>query len=135
MTRPPVDDATVVRSEEELRVGVERAEAGAIRARTEVDVEHVRQLVERGIEHADVLRSDIDDDTGDDGQVWQLDDGSISIPVLEEEIVVTKRLRVRERILIRKTTTTEQAVVEADIRRERVEIDVDGAVGDRVSSG
>jgi uncharacterized protein (TIGR02271 family) len=131
VTYGPTDDATLVRSEEELRAGVERIAAGAVRARTEVDVEHVRQLVERGVEHAEVERA-ASTDEADDGQVWYLPDGSISIPVLEEELVVTKRLRVRERIVIRKSTTTEQAVVEADLRRERVEVDVDPSVADRV---
>jgi uncharacterized protein (TIGR02271 family) len=116
------DETTVVRSEEELRVGVERVPTGAVRARTEVDVEHVRQLVDRNVEGADVERAAVADDAGDDGQVWYLPDGSVSIPVLEEELVVTKRLRVRERIVIRKFTTTEQAIVEADLRKERIEI-------------
>jgi uncharacterized protein (TIGR02271 family) len=127
-------DAAVVRSEDELRTDVEVAEVGAVRARTHVDTEHARHLVDRGIEHAEVERLVVDDDEGDDGQVWHLPDGSISIPVLEEELVVTKRLRVRERIMIRKTTTTEQAIVEADLRRERVELEVDPAVSDRVTA-
>ena len=117
------DDATIVRSEEELRTGVERVPAGSVRARTEVDVEHVRQVVDRNVEGADVERAVVADDTGDDGQVWYLPDGSMSIPVLEEELVVTKRLRVRERIVIRKFTTTEEVVVEADLRKERIEIE------------
>ena len=120
------DETTIVRSEEELRTGVERVPAGSVRARTEVDVEHVRQVVDRGVEGADVERAAVADDAGDDGddgQVWYLPDGSVSVPVLEEELVVTKRLRVRERIVIRKFTTTEQVVVEADLRKERIEID------------
>ncbi len=52
-----------------------------------------------------------------------LPDGSVSIPILEEELVVTKRTVVRERILIRKRTVTEHQRVEAELRRERVELD------------
>lgn len=121
------DDVTVVRSEEELRPRVERHESGRVRARTEVDVERESRVVERGIEHAEVERAPVDDD-GDDGQVWHLPDGSVSIPVYEEELVVTKRRRVRERVVIRKSTTTERAVVDADLRRERIEIDADDGI-------
>jgi uncharacterized protein (TIGR02271 family) len=103
-----------------------------VRARVDVDVAPVRRVADRDVEHADVEHVAVDDDAGDDGQVWYYEDGSISIPVLEEELVVTKRVRVRERILVRKATTTEEAVVEADLRRERVEIDVDASVAGRV---
>lgn len=122
---------TVVRSEEELRTAVERVPSGSVRARTEVEVSPVRRVLDRDVEQADVERVAVDDE-GDDGEVWYYEDGSVSIPVLEEELVVTKRMRVRERILVRKTTTTEEAVVEADLRRERVSIDVDESVADRV---
>jgi uncharacterized protein (TIGR02271 family) len=59
--------------------------------------------------------------------VETLPDGSISIPVLEEELVVTKRLVVRERIVIRKETRTVTETVEAELRREHVDVDVEDA--------
>ena len=55
-------------------------------------------------------------------------DGSVSVPVFEEEIVITKRLVVRERIVIRKTTTSEVQRVEEEVRKERVEVEVDEEV-------
>ena len=55
---------------------------------------------------------------------WSLPDGSVSIPVLEEEIVVTKRTVVRERIVVRKEVATEVQRVEAELRREHVDVDV-----------
>ena len=58
-----------------------------------------------------------------------LPDGSISIPVFEEQLVVTKRLVVRERVIVRKHTVYEEQVVTADLRRERLEVE---AVGDAV---
>jgi hypothetical protein len=114
--RAPLDP--LLRSEEELRVGNEVVVSGEVRTTTEVDVEHVAELVERGVEHADVERAPVapEEAEGDDGQVWHLPDGSISIPVLEED----------------KATVTEQVVVEADLRKERVEVEVDPDVADRV---
>ena len=61
-----------------------------------------------------------------DGEPEPAGDGSISIPILEEELAVTKRTVVGERIVIRKRMVTERETVEAELRRERVEVDVDG---------
>ena len=123
-------DAELVRSEEELEVSVTERRAGAVRANKRVETEHVSELVERGIEHADVERSAAVE--GDSGQVETLPDGSISIPVFEEQLVVEKRLVVRERIVIRKHTVVEQELVEADLQKERVDVEADDAVRGRV---
>jgi len=60
---------------------------------------------------------------GDSGEIETLPDGAISIPILEEELVITKRIVVRERIVVHKEVVTETEHVEAELRRERVEID------------
>lgn len=60
-------------------------------------------------------------DEVDSGEIETLSDGAISIPILEEELVVTKRVVVRERIIVRKDTRLEHRTVNAELRRERVE--------------
>ena len=61
-------------------------------------------LVERSLEQGGIERVRV---VGDDsGQVEILADGSVSIPLLEEQVVVTKRVVVRERIVVRKRTVT-----------------------------
>ncbi|MDQ3778709.1 MAG: YsnF/AvaK domain-containing protein [Actinomycetota bacterium] len=112
---------SLVRYEEELDVGTQAVEAGTVRARKTVETDDVDEVVGREIEHADVER--VAAAEGDSGEVETLPDGSVSIPVLEEELVITKRLVVRERILIRKRTVTEEQRVRAELRRERVEIE------------
>jgi len=67
------------------------------------------------VEHADLEREAPEE--GDSGEVEVLPDGSISIPVFEEELVVEKRLVVRERVIVRKQMVSEDRVVEADLRR------------------
>lgn len=119
------------RSEERLVVGTQVEESGRVRAVKHVDTERVEQTVPRGVEHAEVDRQGVAQ--GDSGQVETLEDGSLSIPVFEEQIVVEKRLVVRERVIVRKTTVYEEQVVSADLRRERVEIETDGDV--RVHEG
>ena len=131
MNRPHDDEraAEVTLSEERLQVGTERHQVGSARAVKHVDVEQATARVERGTEHADLERSVVDDVEADSGEVETLPDGSISIPVFEEQLVITKRLVVRERVILRKHTVYEEQVVTADLRRERLEVE---AVGDAV---
>ena len=128
--RSRTSPAEVVRADEELRAHTDTVQAGAVHARKHVDHHHVEQVIERGVEHAGMERVAVED--GDSGQVETLPDGSVSIPVFEEQIVVEKRLVVRERVIIRKHTVVEEEVVEADLRRERVEIVADPEIADRV---
>jgi uncharacterized protein (TIGR02271 family) len=88
----------------------------------------VTQEAPRRIEEARFERLAAED--GDSGRVETLPDGSVSIPVLEEELVITKRTVVRERIVIRKRTTTQHERIEADLRRERVVLEGDAALID-----
>ena len=113
-------------SEERLRVGTVTEETGRLYAVKKVDSEHVEQQVQRGVEHADVERQE--SLQGDSGEVETLEDGSLSIPVFEEQIVVQKRLVVRERVIIRKRTVYEEQTVSAQVKRERVELQTEGDV-------
>lgn len=96
---------------------------GVVRARKAVTSEHAAEYFPRDIEDVEMER--IKADEVDSGEIETLPDGSISIPVLEEELIVSKRVVVRERIIIRKRTRTEHQRVEADLRRERVDIDME----------
>ena len=121
-----VDERTLVRHEEELNVTKERYVAGAVRAHKTVETYGTSDVVPRDVEHADVERAPAAEN--DSGRVETLPDGSVSIPIFEEELVVTKRTVVRERVIIRKRTTTEQHRIEAELRKERVEVDSEGEV-------
>ena len=50
-------------------------------------------------------------------------DEVIRVPVVEERLIVEKRPVVTEMLVIRKRAVQENRVVEADLRRERVEVD------------
>ena len=118
---------SVVRHEEELELGTAVANVGAVRAQKRVETEQAEQVVPRRIEHVDDVER-MAPAEGDSGEVEVLPDGSVSIPVFEEELVVTKRLVVRERVVVRKRTETEHRRVEADLRKERVELEAEGPV-------
>jgi uncharacterized protein (TIGR02271 family) len=121
----------VVRGEEQLVVGVVEEEAGKVRIRRDTVSEPYAHPVERQLEEADVERRAANE--GDSGQIETLADGSVSIPVFEEELVVEKRLVVRERIIVRKRTVTEERVIEAELRRQRVEIETEDGVTEVVA--
>jgi uncharacterized protein (TIGR02271 family) len=116
----------LVRYEEELEVGTRPEEAGAVRVRKRIESEAAERRVPREVEHAELERVAVDDE--DSGLVETLPDGSISIPVFEEELVVTKRLVVRERVIVRKETQVEEETVTTEVRREQVEIDADDGI-------
>ena len=121
------EDASVVRREEELVLGTTVEDEGAVVARKHVETERAEEVVPRDVEYVeDVERVAAEEE--DSGQVETLPDGSVSIPVFEEELVVTKRLRVRERVIVRKRTETERRRVEAELRKERVEVEAEGDV-------
>lgn len=122
-------------SEERARVGTVTEESGRVRARKSVEHERVEQVVARGVEHADLERLSVAAE--DSGEVETLPDGSVSIPVFEEQLVVTKRLVVRERVILRKHTVYEDHVVQTELRKERLDIDADPQVelpGDSAAS-
>ena len=124
------DDLTVVRHEERLVAGAVEREAGKVRIRKELEQVDYDELIPYAVEHAEVERVPPNpDDTGD---IETLADGTVSIPVLEEQLVIQKRLVVTERLLVRKRVETREQRVTADLTREVVSVDVDESVDDRV---
>ena len=124
-------ESETIRREEELTVGVEAREAGRLDVRKVVDHERTATMVPVDTEHAELEHHAVAE--ADSGEVEVFPDGSISIPVFHEELVIEKRLVVRERVIVRKHTVTEDRVVEADLRRERVEVEADAEIVDRVT--
>lgn len=123
--RPGFDDdeVSVVRSEEELDVGYVEREVGRARVRKLIDEQPFDDVVPRGVEHAEIER--VPANEGDSGEIETLADGSVSIPVLEEQIVVEKRLIVRERVIVRKVVVQEEERIRTTLRRELVEVEAD----------
>ena len=117
------DETALVRHEEEAHVSKKWEGVGHARFGRKVDVNTVRADVPRQREELAHERVPVGDD--DSGKVETLPDGSISIPLFEEELVVTKQTVLRERVIIRKDSITEWETVEAELRREHVTFDDD----------
>jgi uncharacterized protein (TIGR02271 family) len=121
----------VVRHAEELNLATRPTAIRDVYAAKRVELENVTQDVPREVEDASVER--LTPAEGDSGEIEILPDGSISIPVLEEELVVTKRTVVRERLVIRKEVVTETQRVEAELRREHFDLDLPGGGHDEAA--
>ena len=125
---PPAQGLTarpaLLRLEEELEIGSRIRELGSLRAHKRVEVHRVAKSVRRDVEHfEDVDRRPANSD--DSGEIEFLPDGSISIPLFEEELVVTKQPVIRERVVIRTDAEVDSYRLEARLRRERVELESD----------
>ncbi len=121
----------LILSADELRVRRVEEEAGRLRTSKRIESVPVERTIDRKIEQASMDREAPLE--GDSGEIETLEDGSISIPVFEEQLVIEKRLVVRERVIIRKLTVTQQQHVQADLRREHLDVEADADIADRVS--
>lgn len=116
------DETTIQRSEEELRVGTRKSEAKAVRVRKRVVTERQRMNTPRMREEVTVERVPVEGRDAVGAEV-EIGEDEIVVPVIEEEIVVEKRPVVKEEIRIRKDVIHEEEAVEAEVRKEEIEID------------
>jgi uncharacterized protein (TIGR02271 family) len=113
------DELRVQRSEEELRAGTREREAGKmnVRKRVRTDREQVRVPTRR--EEVNVERVPVNEErTG-----AEIGEDEVSVPVVEEEVVVDKQPVVKEEVRVRKDSVQDEEVVEEDVRKEEVDID------------
>jgi len=122
--RTGLDDDSIVRREEQLRVGTERVESGRLRIRKHVVTEQQTVTVPVEREEFEVVREPLDG-TSSGGS---LGDDEIAITTHEERPVVDKEVVDAERIGVERRTVTDQERVSADISKEEIDIDRDGGI-------
>jgi uncharacterized protein (TIGR02271 family) len=110
----------ITRSEEELAIGKRPVEAGEATVRKTVETERVRQPVTRRREEVEVERRPVE---GMAAGAAEIGEGEIRVPIMEEEVVVEKRPVVKEEIVVKKRAVEETEQVEADLRKEKIDID------------
>jgi uncharacterized protein (TIGR02271 family) len=118
----------VQRTEEELRVGTREREAGTFRVRKRVRTEREQISVPTRHEEVSVDRVPVNEEaTG-----AEIGQDEVSMPVVEDEVVVEKRPVVKEEVRVRKDVVEEEELVEEDVRKEEVEVeDRTHRLGDR----
>lgn len=117
----------LTRSEEELAIGKRQVEAGAVDVRKRVETERVQKQVPVSREEVTVERRPA---TGAGAGTGDIGSEDIRVPLMAEELVVDKRAVPKEEVIIRKQTVQDTKTVEADVKKERVDVrpkgDVDG---------
>ena len=131
-TRRGQREARITRSEEELEIGKRQVSAGEVEVRKTVETERVRQPVTRMREEVTIERHVVEGRQPGDVEIGE---DEIRIPVVEEEVVVEKRPVVKEEIVVKKHAVTDEQAVEADVRRERIDVDDSTVRTDRGSRG
>ena len=116
------EDLRVQRSEEEVRTGVREREAGSVSARKSVRTEREVVRVPKRREEVEIARVPVE---GEASGATEADIGEdeVILRVFEEEVVVTKRVVLKEEIRLRKRVAWDEEAVEVDLRKEEVEID------------
>src|SRR5215218_198335 len=115
-------DQTIELAEEELRIGKREVERGRVVVRTHV--EERDEIAEAALRQEDVTveRVPIGRPVEAAPQVRE-EDGVLIVPVLEERLVVTTELILKEEIRITKKSRTEMVREPVRLRSERVEIE------------
>ena len=123
--RGGADDA-MTRSEEELRVGKTSREAGKARLRKWVETEQVSTTVPVAHEEVRVEREPITEANLDKATSGpEITENVHEVSLMEEEAVAAKQTVPKERVRLEKDTVTEEAEVGADLRKERIEAEVE----------
>jgi stress response protein YsnF len=114
-------DASMTRSEEELRVGKRATETGRARLRKWVETEPVSEDVELRQERATVTRERIDQPVSG----AEIGEQEVDVTLRGEEPVVDKQTVAKERIGVTKDVDVEEETVTGEVRKERVEVEGD----------
>lgn len=114
------DELRVSRTEEELNVGTRAREAGGVRLKKWVETEQEQVTVPTRKERVSVERVPVSEGTTTTGE---LGEDEVSVPVMEEEVVVEKKPVAKEEVRVSKEAVTEDETVSADVRKEKVDIE------------
>jgi uncharacterized protein (TIGR02271 family) len=120
-------DEKMTLSEEQLAVGKQQHQTGEVRIGKHVETEHVERDVPVMRERVEVERRPIPEGERMSAKA-RIEDDEIRVPLSEEEVVVEKRTVPKEEIVVRKHQVQDTEHVEADLRKERADIDKEGDV-------
>lgn len=117
------NEARLTRSEEELEVGKRQVQGGEVDVHKRVETKHVTEPVRLMREEVTIERRPVRADQAGDSSAAIGRDDEIRIPITEEEAVVQKRAVVKEELVIKKHAVSEDKTVEADLRKEKIDVD------------
>jgi uncharacterized protein (TIGR02271 family) len=116
------DEQTLELREEELVVHRDMRDVGEAHIRTRVEEVPARLEVDAYSEEVEVDHVPVGQVVSERSEPYQ--DGDVLIvPIYEEQLVVTKRLILREHLRVRRVTSTQRQLFEDTLRKERAEVD------------
>ena len=115
-------ERTLELREEQLVAHKQVRELGEVEVRTEVDEIPGRLEVDAYREEVQIDHEPVGTVVSERDDPWE-EDGVLVVPVYEEQLVVTRRLVLRERLRIRRVGTTERQLFQDTLRRERLVIE------------
>ncbi len=125
-TSGPTTDDAMTRSEEELRVGKAQTETGRARLRKHIVSEQVQTTVPVQREEVRIEREPINDaNVGNAMDGPALSEEEHEVTLHAEQPVVEKTVVPKERVRLDKETTTENAQVNDEVRKEQIEAEGD----------
>jgi uncharacterized protein (TIGR02271 family) len=125
-TSGSTSDDAMTRSEEEVRVGTTREQAGRARLRKWVETEEVQKTVPVRREKARIEREPITDENVDRATSGpDISEEEHEVVLHEEEPVVEKRTVPKERVRLEKDVETDEETVSEEVRKERIESEGD----------
>ena len=119
------EDLRVQRSEEELRARGRLREAGQVNVKKSVRTEREVVRVPKRREEVDIERVSVEGEAREASTATEANIGEdeVVLQVFEEEVVVSKRVVLKEEIRLRKKVVEDEETVEVDLRKEEVEVD------------
>jgi uncharacterized protein (TIGR02271 family) len=116
------EERTLELREERLVANKELRDVGEIIVRTEVETLPSHLEVDAFREEVEVEHEAVGETVNQRQDPWE-EGGELIVPVYEEQLVVSKRLVLRERLHVRRIGTTERQVFEDSVRRERLVVE------------
>jgi len=118
----PGEERIIELREEQLVANKQLRDLGEVIVRTETDTVPARLEVEALREEVEVVHEPVGDAVAERQDPWE-EDGVLVVPIYEEQLVVSKRLVLRERLRVRRVRTTERQLFEDSVRRERLVVE------------
>jgi uncharacterized protein (TIGR02271 family) len=118
----PGEERVLELREEQLVANKQLRDRGEIIVRTEIDNAPARMEVEALREEVEIQHEPVGEAVRERQDPWE-EDGVLVVPVYEEQLVVSKRLVLRERLRVRRVSTTERQLFEDTVRRERLVVE------------
>jgi uncharacterized protein (TIGR02271 family) len=115
-------DEVIALREERLVAHREMEQIGEIVVRTEVESVPGRLEVEAQREEVQIEHVPVGQIVTERSEPWE-EDGVLVVPVYEEQMVVTKRLVLREHLRVRRVRSVERQLFQETLERERVVVE------------